>query len=330
MEELDGFARRLKELRTCLDMTQSSFAEKIGVTAAALSSYENGQINPSTGVAIRIAQMFNVSVDWLCGLRDEKKLKFRALHADEIECRVASISEKGLALLLYKDARVDQNILDETVGPLNWQRHHTRDNANCIVAIWDDEKKQWIEKEDTGKESFTEAEKGLASDSFKRACFNFGIGRELYTAPFIWIPATSCTIKQGKNGKPACYDRFDVSDIKVEDGRITQLQIVNESKKQKVYEWTANVEKKTQRTAAASKQSASVSPQQTQPATTEQPAESREHIEAARKIALIDLCKKHGINLEAWAQQCGTTVEQLSSENVTNMLLAVKKKHPDD
>ena len=125
-------------------------------------------------------------------------LQFRSLHADEIECRVATVNEKGLSLLLYKDARVDQNILDETVGPLNWQRHHTRDNANCTVSIWDDEKEQWIEKEDTGKESFTEAEKGLASDSFKRACFNFGIGRELYTAPFIWIPQRPARLSRAK------------------------------------------------------------------------------------------------------------------------------------
>lgn len=270
-------------------------------------------------------------------------LHFRYLHADEIECRVATVNEKGLSLLLYKDARVDQNILDETVGPLNWQRHHTRDNANCTVSIWDDEKEQWIEKEDTGKESFTEAEKGLASDSFKRACFNFGIGRELYTAPFIWIPATSCTIKQGKNGKPACYDRFDVSDLKVENGRITQLEIVNESKKQKVYEWTARKnEKKTQkpddstggRNAATKTADTSTGAADnstgTTPAETGQPVESREHIEKARKIALIDMCKKHGLNLENWAQQCGTTVDKLSPENVTNMLLAVKKKYPDD
>lgn len=248
-----------------------------------------------------------------------EKLKFRPLRADEIECRVASISEKGLSLLLYKDARVDQNILDETVGPLNWQRHHTRDNANCIVSIWDPEKKEWIEKEDTGKESFTEAEKGLASDSFKRACFNFGIGRELYTAPFIWIPATACTIKQGKNGKAACHDRFDVSDIQVEDGRITQLGIINETRKQKVYEWTLNAGKKS-----------STRNDQQQPAATDQPADNREHVEAARKATLIELCKKHSINLEAWAQQCDTTVGQLSPENVTSMLLAVKKKYPDD
>ena len=114
-------------------------------------------------------------------------MEFRTVKAEEIDVRVASIDKSWCTLLLYKDARVDQNILDETVGQLNWQRHHNRDNANCIVSIWDEEKKQWVEKEDTGVESFSQAEKGLASDSFKRACFNWGIGRELYTAPSIFV-----------------------------------------------------------------------------------------------------------------------------------------------
>ena len=100
-------------------------------------------------------------------------MEFRNLKADEIECRINTIDEKGLSLLLYKDARVDQNILDETVGAMNWQRKHTRDNANCIVEIWDNNKLQWIAKEDTGTESYTEKAKGLAGDSFKRACFNW-------------------------------------------------------------------------------------------------------------------------------------------------------------
>lgn len=92
---------------------------------------------------------------------------FRTLGADEIECRVAQIDKEGkwLSLLLYKTARADMDILDETVGPTNWQRVHTRDNANCAVQIWDSEKHCWITKEDTGTESNTEAEKGLASDS---------------------------------------------------------------------------------------------------------------------------------------------------------------------
>ena len=83
-------------------------------------------------------------------------INFRALRADEIECRIGTISAKGLSLLLYKDAREDQNILDETVGCLKWQRRHCRDNQNCIVSIWKDAKKQWIEEEDRGKESYTE------------------------------------------------------------------------------------------------------------------------------------------------------------------------------
>lgn len=151
---------------------------------------------------------------------------FRNLKSDEIDVRVASINEKGLSLLLYKDARVDQDILDETVGPFNWQRKHTRDNANCIVALWDDNKKQWIEKEDTGTESYTEKEKGLASDSFKRACFNWGIGRELYTSPFIYIPADKCKIEQ-RNGKYITYDKFYVDAIEITDKVITGLSIKN-------------------------------------------------------------------------------------------------------
>lgn len=125
------------------------------------------------------------------------EIKFRTLKADEIDCRIAQISKTGSGMfLLYKDARVDMSLLDEVVGPMNWQREHTRDNANCIVSIWDDEKKLWISKEDTGTESNTEKEKGLASDSFKRACFNWGIGRELYTAPTIWVkPLTGEEIK---------------------------------------------------------------------------------------------------------------------------------------
>lgn len=144
---------------------------------------------------------------------------------------MAQIKENGLTLLLYKDARCDMNILDETVGPMNWQRAHGRENANCVVSIYDKDKQMWVGKEDTGTESNTEAEKGLASDSFKRACFNWGIGRELYTAPFIWIDSDKCEIKKGQNGKLACYDKFEVSSIAYSDGKISELEIVNKSKK---------------------------------------------------------------------------------------------------
>lgn len=155
---------------------------------------------------------------------------FRLLRADEIDCRVQTVKENGLSLLLYKDARCDQNVLDETVGPMNWQKSYSRDNANCTVSIWDDEKKMWISKEDTGTESNTEKEKGLASDSFKRACFNWGIGRELYTAPFIWIDKSQCKITPRGQGY-TCYDRFSVDEIGYDESRrINKLTILNGSK----------------------------------------------------------------------------------------------------
>lgn len=163
-----------------------------------------------------------------------KDLQFRLLEANEIDCRVAQCGTmaKGGAwcsLLLYKDARCDQRLLDETVGAFNWQRQHLRDNANCIVSIWDDEKSQWISKEDTGTESNTEAEKGLASDSFKRACFNWGIGRELYTAPKIFITLNSgeYTELQGKI-KVSPKTSFEVTDIGYDEKRnINRLVIVD-------------------------------------------------------------------------------------------------------
>lgn len=161
-----------------------------------------------------------------------KELKFRTLKPNEISCRVGSINEKGLTLLLYKDARVDMDILDETVGAYNWQKEYSRDNANCIVSIWDEEKKEWISKEDTGTESNTEKEKGLASDSFKRVCVNWGIGRELYTSPFIYIPAEKTTIVKNDKGKYVTKDTFHVEAIKYnKEKEITALAIKNQHNK---------------------------------------------------------------------------------------------------
>jgi len=124
-----------------------------------------------------------------------KKIKLTdPLPIESIDFRVQSINGGGYATILaYKDARVDMQRLDDAVGYLNWKREHTRDNKNCVVSIYDHDKKEWISKEDTGTESFTEAEKGLASDSFKRACFNWGIGRELYDYPSMQIKLKECS-----------------------------------------------------------------------------------------------------------------------------------------
>ena len=154
--------------------------------------------------------------------------EFRLLRADEIDVRISAANSYGVGLLLYKDARCDQNILDETVGAMNWQRHHSRDNANCTVSIWDPDKAQWIEKEDTGTESYTEKEKGLASDSFKRACFNWGIGRELYTAPKMFVKSKDLKTLEEKNGKYTCRDYFRVTSIEYDGRKIAKVEILNE------------------------------------------------------------------------------------------------------
>ena len=162
--------------------------------------------------------------------------RIRLLRADEIECRIAMINEKGLSLLLYKDARVDQKILDETFGIFGWKRSHQCIDGNlyCTVEILDKDSGEWIAKQDVGTMSCSEKEKGQASDSFKRACFNWGIGRELYTAPFIWIPAGKADIQSKDTGnrnqekKYYCYERFSVSSIEYNDSKeISALVVVN-------------------------------------------------------------------------------------------------------
>lgn len=164
------------------------------------------------------------------------KIEFRELRADEVDARVSTISAKGLSLLLYKDARCDMNILDETVGSTNWEREHEiiGDRLYCTVSIFDKDKNAWVSKQDVGTESYTEKEKGQASDSFKRACFNWGIGRELYTAPFIWIKDGLYTVTN-KGGKPTTYDKFGVESMTVENHKITGLTIKNLSTDKIVY-----------------------------------------------------------------------------------------------
>lgn len=188
-----------------------------------------------------------------------KKINFRDLTAGEIEVRIGSINERGLSLLLYKNSRVDMAILDETVGAWNWTREHyeCKGNLFCRVGVRDPETvanfnpqlsqnvPEWVYKSDCGTESNTEKEKGEASDSFKRACVNWGIGRELYTAPFIYIPAKD---KEGKpnyklkdnrpNSKPATNDKFVVEKIEIKDKKITGVAIRNETQNKRVFIWT--------------------------------------------------------------------------------------------
>jgi len=181
------------------------------------------------------------------------KLTFRKLTAEEIDCRISTVTENGVSLLLYKDARCDMNILDETVGPLRWERHHELINGNlfCTVSIYDEETGQWICKQDVGTESYTEKEKGQASDAFKRACFNVGIGRELYTAPFMWVRASDLKTLEPKGTGYTCHDVFRVTRIDYIGSKICFVEIVNEkTKKTHSFGTPAAEEKEIQRVEA--------------------------------------------------------------------------------
>lgn len=162
-------------------------------------------------------------------------LKFRKLKANEIDVRIGTISYnkpkvkesgiKGASYLLYKDARVDMALLDEVVGPLNWQRTHEFKDGKLYCAVGIRYTKpdgffDWVWKEDVGVESNTEAEKGQASDSFKRACVNWGLGRELYTAPFIYI-------KQADVDEDLSYLKLFVKEIEYNNDEISKLVLVD-------------------------------------------------------------------------------------------------------
>lgn len=157
-------------------------------------------------------------------------LEIRKLEANEIDVRVQSVKQNGCVVLLYKDARCDMRILDEVFGPLGWEREHQVINGNlfCTVRVWDEQRKRWVSKQDVGTESNEDKEKGQASDSFKRACFNLGIGRELYTAPFTWINLDQSEVVNKGNNKFATYTKFKVSEIGYNDRReINKLVIVD-------------------------------------------------------------------------------------------------------
>ena len=173
-------------------------------------------------------------------------MKFRTLKESEIECRVKTCTEKGAVILLYKTARTDMDILDETVGPENWESDYKeiKGNLYCGIGIRVDNRPV-VWKWDCGIESREDIDgnqkKGEASDAFKRAGVKWGIGRELYTGPFIFIPADKLNLKKTEyNGKAKynTYDTFSVERIAYDDAnRISGLCIRNDSTKKRCFIW---------------------------------------------------------------------------------------------
>lgn len=160
----------------------------------------------------------------------EPNTLFPLLRAEEIECRIGQTDPNGkwLTLLLYKNARCDQDRLDAKYGPLGWQTSYQILDGQlfCTVSVRNPETGEWVSKTDVGTPSNTEAEKGRVSDAFKRSCVCWGSGRELYSAPEIKIYADKVQIKQNNKGKWVCYDKFAVKSIAYdEQRRISKLEI---------------------------------------------------------------------------------------------------------
>lgn len=248
----------------------------------------------------------------------------RLLKADEIECRIAVINEKGLSLLLYKDARVDQKILDETFGVFGWKRSHQCIDGNlyCTVEIRDKETGEWIAKQDVGTTGYAEKEKSQASDSFKRACFNWGIGRELYSAPFIWIPASKVQI-QRKNDKYYCNENFHVASIVYNESREIAGFCITNDKGDCIYEWKSSAKEAADTKGAEKKNPAKKEPEMefTKTAGAQKPSLTKKQMDG-----LATELKRTGVAMEAVKERYHIDdPNQMSEELYNKVMLALAR-----
>ena len=277
----------------------------------------------------------------------------RLLRAEEIECRISVINEKGLSLLLYKDARVDQRVLDETFGAFGWKRSHQCIDGNlyCTVEIYNKESGEWVSKQDVGTTGYTEKEKSQASDSFKRACFNWGIGRELYSAPFIWIPAAKTSI-QKKGDKYICNERFTVNNISFNDNReIISLEIMD-SHGQVVYglhqSGNSNIQKEDNGQKTKQNKSMTTKSNSQQPAKTEnkkmEPMDGQKRnlepetkvnsvreggISGQQEIVLMAELNRTGVAMDEVLKRYGIdSLSQMTSEIYSKAIAALKQTKP--
>lgn len=255
-----------------------------------------------------------------------KDAAVRLLRADEIECRVATVNAYGLRLLLYKDARVDQKILDELFTPFGWKREHQEINGNlyCTVSVWDGSKRQWIGKQDVGTPSYSDKEKGQASDSFKRACFNWGIGRELYTAPDIWVPASRVHVKEKPEKKGHYYttDRFFVQSISYNGRReISSLVIVDQTGREAF--------RLSQKSLNAQPEGAGASMAETRQsvdANPEPPKTRSENVGIIQTEPLMRELERTGIPLETVLERYGIQdISQMTEETLNKALNGLRK-----
>jgi hypothetical protein len=119
-----------------------------------------------------------------------QKLK-RPFPVDKVHWRIGATNrDKTSAIALaYIDARDAMQRLDEVVGAENWQcRYPLADNGLLICEVGIRFGDEWVWKANGAGDTQVEAEKGKASDAFKRAAVLWGIGRYLYGLPNIWVP----------------------------------------------------------------------------------------------------------------------------------------------
>lgn len=265
----------------------------------------------------------------------------RLLTASEIECRIATVNEKGLSLLLFKDARVDQKILDETYTPFGWKRSHQAIDGNlyCTVEVWDESKKQWIGKQDVGTMSYSEKEKGQASDSFKRACFNWGIGRELYTAPFIWIPVPMTQV-YAKGDRYASNEHFEVKSISYNENREIDSLEITDSKGQIVYSMQQGVQSRKgkkqgqkQNPSQYQSQEQSQKPEQGQNRDRKQNQGQTRNLETqisrASEVVLMAELSRTGVALETVLERYGLDdLSQMTQDIYGKAMAALKQTKP--
>ena len=151
----------------------------------------------------------------------------KPLDINDIEFRVGHKNQMGQFILAYKTARIDMARLDSVVGPENWQRCHTKIEGTNFCKVGIKIGNEWVWKEDAGEESTQHSEKGGASDSFKRACSNWGIGRELYRLPKIVIRTTEKIFPQSWKWESETNDK----------GYITELRAFNKDEKMTLEFW---------------------------------------------------------------------------------------------
>jgi len=253
----------------------------------------------------------------------------RLLNANEIECKVATVKPNGISLLLYKTARTDMTLLDEEYGVMNWQVEYKeiKGNMYCGISVYNKEIGQWITKWNCGVESaFGDKEKGEASDAMKRSGFCFGIGRELYSSPFIWIQnGKGCSVDNGK-----CYDTFDVKEIGYNNNReIDRLVIVNRKTGEIVFSF-GNVAKKQVNTTTKATKITDKAVEKTNDLVEKKVNEKANNIDLDSneldETLLVD-CSVLGIKLENYATYIKKDVENLTNQDLINAIQMKKTRN---